>query len=102
MFHMKYIKVKMINQGDIIKHKAAMDIAIQIISARTNPETENIEVRGIWINQGQTISYIINTKEYPAGIPAEFIIKPNHLCNWLKCIKNKSEFYRTEEWKPLA
>lgn len=84
----------MIKQGDIIKHKAFMDVAVQIINTTTNPETQDIEVRGIWINQGQVSSFVLNQV-------TTFIIKKEHLSNWLKCLKPRSSFIRNEEWKQL-
>ena len=92
----------MVNRGDVIKHKAAMDTAIQVMIFTRDPSTSNYIVRGVWINMGQTQSFPIATEEYPVGIPAEFFIKPEHLSNWLKCTKPKSKFVRKEDWKPIA
>lgn len=92
----------MIKQGEIIKHKNFMDVAIQIMYISTNPETESLEVRGIWINQGQTESFVINTRKYPYGVPIELTIKKEDLSNWLKCSKTDIVFIRNEEWKVLG
>jgi hypothetical protein len=83
-----------IKQGDIIKHKAFMDVAVQVIFASTNPENGEMEVSGIWINQGQLRTYSINE-------PAKFTIKKHQLDNWMKCLKPKSNFIRNEEWEQL-
>lgn len=92
----------MISPGEVIKHKAFMDVAVQIIFALLDPETNNLEVRGIWINRGQSNSFIINSKQHPEGIPAEFIIKQKHLQNWLKCNKQIGVSFKDAEWKELS
>ena len=84
----------MLNKGDVIKHKAAMDVAIQIFRFAQDPNTSNYHVQGWWINQGQTMKYSM-------GIPAEFYIKPEHLTNWLKCQKPDADKIREEKWEPL-
>jgi hypothetical protein len=84
----------MINQGDVIKHKAALDVAIQVMYASTNPMTNDVEISGIWLNQGQVQSYSMN-------IPVEFIIKEKHVSNWLRCEKPSSKFIRNETWSEL-
>ena len=84
----------MINQGDIIKHKAFIDVAVQVIFASTNPENGEIKVSGIWINQGQLRTYNINE-------PAKFIIKKHQIDNWMRCSKSKSSFIRNEKWEQL-
>lgn len=85
----------MVKQGDVIKHKAAMDVAIQVFRFKQDPNTSNYHVQGYWINQGQVMKYSM-------GIPAEFYIKPEHLPNWLKCAKPESDKIRDEEWVPLV
>lgn len=92
----------MIKQGDLIKHKASLDCAIQVITSTVDPRTQNILVKGVWINQGQVQTFPIATPTYPIGIPAEFFIRPGHLKNWLMCIKPDSLHVRKEEWIPLA
>lgn len=84
----------MIKQGDIIKHQAFMDVAVQVFFSSTNPKTGDIRIDGVWLNQGQTQSYRINE-------PANFTIKKNHLCKWYKCLKPESKFLRNEEWEQL-
>jgi len=91
----------MIKQGDIIKHKAFMDVAIQVMYLSENPENGDIEIRGIWLNQGQTKSFVINTNKYPAGVPVIYIIKKHQICNWLKCDKPSSKHIRNEPWSRL-
>ena len=92
----------MIKSGDLIKHKDSLDVAIQVTYSTVDPETSNFLVKGIWINQGQVQSYPITTNQYKAGVPAEFFIKPEHLENWLRCIRPDSSHVRNEEWKPLV
>ena len=84
----------MIKVGDIIKHKAYMDVAIQVLLTSTNPANEEIMITGVWINQGQTKTYSINEI-------VERTIQKSQLSNWFKCIKPESEFIRNEEWKQL-
>jgi hypothetical protein len=84
----------MIKQGDVIKHQAFMDVAIQIITSNTHPKTGDIEVRGIYLNQGQVETFSINE-------PAHFIIKKRNLKNWYKCLKPESKFIRNESWEQL-
>lgn len=85
----------MINPGDIIKHKAAKDTAVYIISSLQHPLTQDIEIKGIWINQGFVNTYEIN-------ILAEFTIKKEHLNNWLKSLNPNAKCIRYEEWKSLV
>lgn len=85
----------MINQGDIIKHKAALDVAIQIMYTSANPLTGDTDIKGIWINQGQVETYSLN-------IPVNFTILKKDMSNWLKCMKPQSGFIRNEEWKELG
>jgi hypothetical protein len=91
----------MIKSGDIIKHKASMDVAIQVLYASEHPDNGDVEIRGIWLNQGQTKSFIINTRKYPAGVPVDCVIKKHQLSNWFKCARPDSKFIRNEEWKQL-
>ncbi len=84
----------MIKQGDVIKHKSFMDVAIQVYFANQHPDTRDFEVRGVWLNQGQTSTYSLNE-------PAEITIKKVNLNDWLKCSKPESGFLRIEEWKEL-
>jgi len=92
----------MIKSGDVIKHKASMDVAIQVFYSTVDPETTNILINGVWINQGQVDTFTIRTKRFPIGVPAEFFIKPEHLKNWLKCRKPDAQLIRNEEWVPLV
>jgi len=89
----------MIKVGDIIKHKAYMDVAIQVLFTSTNPENEEIIIKGVWINQGQIQSYYINA--YYINEFVERTIQKSQLPNWFKCMKPKSKFIRNEEWKQL-
>jgi hypothetical protein len=84
----------MIKSGDVIKHKNFTDVAIQVMFVSVHPNTNDIEISGVWINQGQTQTYSINE-------PAKLQIKEKHLSDWLKCSKPKSTFIRNEEWKEL-
>ena len=84
----------MIKQGDVIKHKSFMDVAIQVYFINQHPETQDIEIRGIWLSQGQVESYCSNES-------AEFTIKAHNLNDWLKCSKPESITLRSEEWKEL-
>lgn len=85
----------MIKSGDIIKHNAFMDIAVQVFFINNNPETEEIEISGVWVNQGQVNTYCINE-------PAKFTIKKHELSNWMKCLKPKSDLIRIEQWEKLT
>jgi len=91
----------MIKAGDVIKHSAFMDVAIQIITSSINPHNGDIYINGIWLNQGQQASFIIKTRKYPVGVPIEMIIKKDQVQNWTKCLKPNSDFIRQEEWKVL-
>jgi len=84
----------MIRPDDVIKHKASMDVAIQVLYTSVDPTTGNTLVNGVWLNQGQTESFVLN-------YGAEFFIRPEHLQNWLRCKNPKSRFIRNEEWEPL-
>lgn len=84
----------MIKSGDIIKHKNFMDVAVQVLFTTTNPETGNIEISGVWINQGQVKTYSTNQLAY-------FIVKKEDLSNWSKCLKLDSSFIRNESWEQL-
>lgn len=85
----------MIKQGDVIKHKATMDVAVKVFYTSVNPDTGYTLVYGTWINQGQVLTY-------PLNCSAEFFIKPEHLNNWLKCKNPDSKFIRNEEWNSIV
>jgi hypothetical protein len=85
----------MIKPYDVIKHKASMDVAIQVFFTSVDPETGNTLVDGIWLNQGYVETMPINCR-------AEFFIRPEHLKNWLKCMKPDAILIRNEKWEPLT
>ena len=87
----------MIYQGDIIKHRAALDTAVQIMSATKHAENGSYEIRGMWLNQGFVDTYAIN-------ILAEFTIKKEDLSNWMKCLLTLDEIrcIRNANWAQLC
>jgi hypothetical protein len=91
----------MIKQGDVIKHVRNIDVAIQVMYTSVNPETKNLWVKGIWLNQGFVKSWVINSRKYPAGIPVELDITEEQSSNWLKCSSPFAKCIRYEDWKPL-
>jgi len=84
----------MIKSGDVIKHEAFLDVAVQVHTVSKNPETGDISITGMWINQGQVRTYVINE-------PASFSIKEKHIENWSLCEKPTSTFVRNEKWRSL-
>lgn len=84
----------MIKPGDIIKHKAFMDISIQVVIANITPNGQDMYIRGIWYNQGQVKSYLMN-------VHTRLIILKEDLGNWLKSAEPRSEFIRNKEWVEL-
>lgn len=89
----------MIKPGDIIKHKAFLDVAILILFSSEHPETKDLEIKGVWLNQGQKTSYVINSNKYPTGIPITLNLSTLQIKNWLVCSKPEAKFIRNEEWK---
>lgn len=83
----------MISPGDVIKHSAAMDMAVQVVYANRMPN-DDYEIRGIWFNMGQARSYLID-------VSATFTIKKHQLRNWQKIIGPISDFIRDDEWGEL-
>lgn len=83
----------MIKVGDIIKHKAFLDVAVQALVITQSPEGD-LDIGGVWINQGCTNSYYIN-------IPINFILKKEHIRDWYKCLNPTSKFIRNETWEQL-
>lgn len=81
----------MFKSGDIIKSNAFMDVAVQVLLTRTNPETGDVEIDGVWINQGYVNTMYIN-------VPAHFTIKKEHLDNWLKLEGPMTKCIRNEKW----
>lgn len=84
----------MIKTGDIIKHRLFMDVSVQVLFVSVNPENNDVLVKGVWINQGQTSTFSINE-------PAEFTITTGNKNDWLKCKKPDSNFIRAEEWEQI-
>lgn len=82
----------MINRGDIIKHKNFMDVAIRVIDISDNITTNNYEITGFWINQGQVKTFNMN-------LLAQISIKKDKISDWLKCSKPESNFIRNETWE---
>lgn len=88
--------------GDVIKHKAFIDVCVQVTFIDNDPELEEVIVHGIWFNQGQTESFMINTKQYPYGLPCHFSIKRKNLDKWFKCLEPTSKFLREATWETIV
>ena len=83
----------MINPGDMIKHNAAMDVAVQVINANRSQDGD-YSIQGIWFNMGQAKTYSINEL-------ADFTIKKDQVQNWKKIIGPISEFVRNDNWEQV-
>lgn len=60
----------MIQKGDLIRHKRIPETVIQVVTVTMDPETHNLLVKGIWLDQNQ-----------PNG-NAECFIRPEDRKNW--------------------
>ncbi len=78
--------------GDFIKHKAAMDLAIRI--DKVYVFEDKWKVKGTWYNQAFDRTFSI-------GTTAKFEIPERYLSNWLLCTNPKAECIRNEEWRKL-
>lgn len=99
---MKQKEVLKLEAGDVIKHKAFIDVCIQVTFLDNDPEEDEVIIHGIWFNQGQIESYLINTEEYPFGVPCYFKINRKNLDKWFKCTEPTAKFLREATWESLV
>lgn len=99
---MRSKSITKLEAGDVIKHKAFVDVCIQLTFVDNDPEEDSVIIHGIWFNQGQTESFLINTKQYPFGIPCYFTLKRKQLNNWFKCMEPTAKFLRKATWESIA
>lgn len=78
-----------------------MDVAVYVGNVKEDVDTGDLSISGIWVNQGQTKTFIIGTKAYPLGIPAQFTIKSHQIRNWLVSKEPNDDFIRNKEWIQL-
>lgn len=76
--------------GDIIKHKAFLDVAFEVTRAFYG--THDMVVCGLWVNQGFTRTWVIDTTEH------WFRISEEQKDNWLVCEKPRAVCIRGEKW----
>lgn len=91
-----------IEPGDVIKHKAFIDVCVQVTMVGKNPDTGDLTITGFWFNLGQNQSFQIKTKQYPQGIVCNFDISKKNLDKWFKCEEPTAKFLREAAWTSVA
>jgi hypothetical protein len=85
-----------IENGDIIKHEAFLDVAFEVHYAYGSGINDDVMVTGEWMNQGQVNSWYI-----PNNIP-HFTIKKERIHEWFKVVyPKKDKCLRHCDWVPV-
>ena len=78
--------------GDFIKHKKFMDVAVYVIKAYNFDH--KMKIKGIWANQQFVKTNLI-------VLNAHLTIKKEDLSDWYICMNPLAECIRDVEWRKL-